>query len=158
MINFSIDSDKLVARFESVSLDVVKKVKMAADTGAKVVQAEAQKSINRTSPGSRSGKRRGKKVNIAPRGKAPNTDTGNLVRNIKLSTATGTAMRGKGYYATVSSSAMSESIKSFLFVFRKKKKFNYAKHLEKTHPYMAPALKKSERTIKRLFKNAVKID
>ena len=146
MINFSIDSNSVMARFESVSLDVVKKVKQAADTGAKVVQAEAQKSINRTSPGSRSGKRRGKKVNIAPKGKAPNTDTGNLVRNIKLSTAMGTALRGKGYYAVVKSIAKS------------KKGFNYAKHLEKTHPYMAPALKKSERTIKRLFKNAVKID
>ena len=146
MIDFSINSDALVARFDSVALDVVKKVKMAADTGAKVVQAEAQKSINRKSAGSRSGKRRGKEVNIAPKGKPPNTDTGNLARNIKLDVSTGTALRGKGYYAVVESVA------------RSKDGFNYAKHLEKTHPYMAPALKKSEKTIRRLFKNAVKID
>ena len=146
MIDFSIDSDSVMARFESVSLDVVKKVKMAADTGAKVVQAEAQKSINRTSAGSRKATRRGKEVKVAPRGKAPNTDTGNLARNIKLSAAMGTALRGKGYYAVVKSVAKSE------------KGFNYAKQLEKTHPYMAPALKKSEKTIRRLFKNAVKID
>jgi hypothetical protein len=135
-----------MARFDTITDDIIKKTKQAADTGAKVVQAEAQKSINRTSPGSRKATRRGKEVKVAPKGKAPNTDTGNLVRNIKLSTATGTAMRGKGYYAVVRSVAKSE------------KSFDYAKHLEKTHPYMAPALKKSERTIKRLFKNAVKID
>ncbi len=146
MIDFSIDSDSVMARFESVSLDVVKKVKMAADTGAKVVQAEAQKSINRTSAGSRKATRRGKEVKIAPKGQPPNSDTGNLARNIKLSTSMGTAMRGKAYYAVVESVA------------RSKKDYNYAKKLEETHPYMAPALKKSERTIKRLFKNAVKID
>lgn len=146
MISFSIDSDSVMARLYTLSSDVMSQVKMAADTGAKVVQAEAQKSINRTSAGSRKATRRGKEVEVAPKGKAPNTDTGNLARNIKLSTATGTALRGKGYYAVVRSIAKSE------------KGFNYAKHLEKTHPYMAPALKKSERTIKRLFKNAVKID
>jgi len=147
MINFSIDSDKLVARFDTVTDNIIKKTKEAADTGAVQVRAQAYKLVERVSPGSRDGIRRGnKEVKIAPKGQPPNSDTGNLARNIKLSTAMGTAMRGKAYFAVVESVA------------RSKKEYNYAKKLEETHPYMAPALKKSEKTIRRLFKNAVKID
>jgi len=148
MIDFSIDSNKLVARFSTITDEIIKKTKQAADTGADQVRAQAEKSVNRTSPGSRDGVRRKEKkeVKIAPKGQPPNSDTGNLARNIKLSTSMGTAMRGKAYYAVVKSIA------------RSKKEYNYAKKLEETHPYMAPALKKSEKTIKRLFKNAVKID
>jgi hypothetical protein len=148
MIDFSIDSNKLVARFSTITDEIIKKTKQAADTGADQVRAQAEKSVNRTSPGSRDGVRRKEKkeVKIAPKGQPPNSDTGNLARNIKLSTSMGTAMRGKAYYAVVESIA------------RSKKEYNYAKKLEETHPYMAPALKKSEKTIKRLFKNAVKID
>ena len=154
MINFSIDSDKLVARFETITDNIIKKTKEAADTGAVQVRAQAYKLVERVSPGSRDGIRRGnKEVKIAPKGQPPNSDTGNLAENIKVSTSMGTAMRGKAYFAVVKAYATVEREKG-----GKKKKFDYAKHLEKTHPYMAPALKKSEKTIRRLFKNAVKID
>ncbi len=148
MIDFSIDSNKLVARFSTITDEIIKKTKQAADTGAVQVRAQAYRLVKRTSPGSRDGVRRKEKkeVKIAPKGQPPNSDTGNLAENIKVSTSMGTAMRGKAYYAVVESIARSE------------KEYNYAKKLEETHPYMAPALKKSEKTIKRLFKNAVKID
>jgi len=154
MIDFSIDSNKLVARFSTITDEIIKKTKQAADTGADQVRAQAYKSVKRTSPGSRDGIRRGnKEVKIAPKGQPPNSDTGNLAKNIKVSASMGTAMRGRAYYAIVKAQATVEREKG-----GKKKKFDYAAHLEKTHPYMAPALKKSEKTIKRLFKNAVKID
>ena len=148
MIDFSIDSNKLVARFSTITDEIIKKTKQAADTGAVQVRAQAYRLVKRTITGSRDGVRRKEKkeVKIAPKGQPPNSDTGNLAKNIKVSASMGTAMRGKAYYAVVESIA------------RSKKEYNYAKKLEETHPYMAPALKKSEKTIKRLFKNAVKID
>lgn len=154
MIDFSIDTNKLVARFDTITDNIIKKTKQAADTGAVQVRAQAYKLVERVSPGSRDGIRRGnKEVKIAPKGQPPNSDTGNLAKNIKVSTSMGTAMRGKAYFAVVRAYATAKRKKG-----GKKKKFDYAAHLEKTHPYMAPALKKSEKTIKRLFKNAVKID
>ena len=155
MIDFSIESDALVARFDVLSDKIIKRVKDAADTGAKQLRDQAQKSVNRTSPGSRDGVRRKerKEVKIAPKGQPPNTDTGNLSKNIKVDRSMGTAMRGRAYHAVVRARATVETEDGSDEI-----GFDYAAHLEKTHPYMAPALKKSEKTIRRLFKNAVKID
>lgn len=137
----------LESRMNALTPEIAVEVRKAINVGALKVKKEAIKMIKRRSSGRRyrrgthSGSGRKKfHVASAPRN-PPNTDTGNLWKNITISKGEGIVTRG--YFALVRSRA------------------KYSRFLEegtkkmKMRPYMKPALNRNKKVIRALIKEAV---
>ena len=112
--------DALNKKLSGITKEASIDIRKAVNAGALMVRTTAKALIRKPSYGrvyggkvsfrrvtrrqERAGRTRGtarsQKIHIASKpGDAPNTDTGNLIRNIRVSSGKGTARRG--YYATV---------------------------------------------------------
>ena len=146
---------EMMIRFSSLPTDVGVEVRKAVNQGALMVHADAVRSIRSPSGGrvyvrrkARRGKRgfgRGSRtgIHIASKpGDAPNTDTGNLINNIRVSRVKGNTRKGYSVYVRAVTP--------------------YAKRLEfgdselEARPFMRPALAKNAPKIEELIFNAVR--
>ena len=138
--------DSLKLKLEKLPKDIALEVRKAVNVGAFMVQKEAIKMIKRRTQGrvyargKGKGKRRKFHVASTPFG-PPNTDTGNLWKNIKVTRSTG---------------AVSGGVTAFVV-----SKAEYSKALEfgtskmKRRPFMNPALNRSKKKIKALIQEAI---
>jgi len=129
--------EALLDRFIGINPRVSKEMRFAINRGAREVRNTAMKSINQMSRGRVYGKHRASRA-----GDAPNKDTGNLIRNIRVSTGRGNAL--KGYYATV------EAVTPYAVALEKGTKNM------KPRPFMKPALKKNQKLINDLVRKAIR--
>ena len=106
----------------------------------------ARRSIEKISGGKVYVRKRGKReteVHIASKpGDAPNKDSGDLIRNIRVSKVEGNARRG--YSASV------EAVTPYASY------LEYGAKRMKARPFMAPALAKNKPKIAKLIRNAVR--
>jgi len=131
---------KLEKRFTDITPDVAKAVRKQINAGALKIHKDINKSLNNTSHGITTKKTKAGKTHTASLpGHAPNNDTGNLRKNIVVTTGTG--LITKGYFALVRSRA------------------KYSRALEEktkhmaARPFMEPAFKKN---IKQITANIMK--
>lgn len=124
--------DALTRRFDSLTPDVAKEVRKAINVSALKVQKDVVKSVKQRSSGRRYTKKG--KTHIASRPNSPpNTDTGNLIKNIIITTGKG--LITSGYTALIRSRA------------------NYSQMLEEgtgkmiKRPFMGPALRRNRKAI-----------
>ena len=146
---------EMMIRFSSLPTDVGVEVRKAVNQGALMVHADAVRSIRSPSGGRvyvRRSARRGKRgfgrgsrtgIHIASKpGDDPNTDTGNLINNIRVSRVKGNTKKGYSVYIRAVTP--------------------YAKRLEfgdsklEARPFMRPALAKNAKKIESLIRNAVR--
>ena len=141
MISLSVQGlDALADRFGDIPKDMAKEVRKAVNKSALLVKADAIRSVRRHSAGRTY--KRGTRTHVASRpGDAPNTDTGNLIRNIRVSTAKGNML--KGYSAEV------RAITPYAM------RLEYGKGDLKARPFMQPALDKNKKKIIKLISKAV---
>ena len=145
----------LMAKFTLLPNEVGVGIREAVNQGVLMVQASAARSIERISGGrvyvrkpAEKGKRgygKGSKteIHIASKpGHAPNKDTGDLIRNIRVSKTKGNARRG--YSATV------KAITPYA------RALEYGTSKMKRRPFMRPALIKNKKKIEALIRNAVR--
>lgn len=131
-----IGADKVEAYFTELGGDISAEMKRAVDTSAALVSSSAKRSIQSRSAGKPYIRYNPKRRGIAARkGKSPNTDQGDLVRGILVSAGRGSISRK--YEALVRSTAP------------------HSVSLEKTHPFMKPALARNAKKILALFEKAV---
>lgn len=138
LIDFEIQGlAALEAKFDAIPKKAAVEVRKAINKGAQQVKSEAVKLIRTNSPGRKY--KRGKITHVASKkGDAPNTDTGNLIRNIRVSS--GNALIGRGYFALVRAITP------------------YASRLEyeMKRPFMGPALKAKEKSIRDELRKALR--
>jgi len=146
---------EMMIRFSSLPTEVGVEVRKAVNQGALMVHADAVRSIRSPSGGrvyvrrkARRGKRgfgRGSRtgIHIASKpGDAPNTDTGNLIRNIRVSKTKGNTR--KGYTAYV------RAVTPYAY------DLEHGTSRVKARPFMGPALAKNAPKIEELIFNAVR--
>ena len=138
-------------RLGEVASDVAKEVRKAINQGALMVKTDAIKSIKKISAGRvyrRGTSKKKTKTHIASKpGDAPNVDTGNLWRNIRVST--GKQIMARGYYAEVK--AVTPYAVRLEFGGADKK----GRYI-KPRPYMGPAMEKNVDKIQALLKSALR--
>ena len=141
MITFEVDGlGELLKRFDKVPKDMAKEIRKAVNQSALMVKADAIRSVRRHSAGRTY--RKGTKTHVASRpGDAPNTDTGNLIRNIRVSTTKGNMF--KGYSAEI------KAVTPYAL------RLEYGKGNVKARPFMQPALDKNKPKIRKLIIKAV---
>ena len=142
MISLTVQGlDALEGRFNDIPKDMAKEIRKAVNQSVLMVKATAVRSIRDLSPGRTY--RLENRVHVASRaGDAPNTDTGNLIRNIRVSTAEGNLL--KGYSAEV------KAITPYAM------RLEYGQGKVKARPFMRPALNKNKAKIRQLITKAVK--
>lgn len=146
---------EVLARFSVLPNEVGVGIRKAVNQGVLMVQADAARSIERISGGKvykrgKSTKGRGKRrtgartaIHVASKpGDAPNKDTGNLIRNIRVSKTKGNTR--KGYSATV------KAVTPYAY------DLEYGTSKMKPRPFMRPALAKNKKKIESLIINAVR--
>ena len=142
MIEFKVDGvSALLDLFGKIPKDVSVGMRKAVNQGALMVQRDAFRAIKKHSAG-RLYTRRGKKHVASKAGDAPNTDTGNLIRNIRVSTGRGSM--NKGYSAEV------KAVTPYAL------RLEYGQGRIKARPFMRPALEANKPKIKKLILKALR--
>lgn len=142
MISFTVQGiDALTDRLSDVPKDMAKEIREAVNQSVLMVKDSALRSVRRHSAGKTY--KRGNKTHVASRpGDAPNSDGGNLIENIRVSTAKGNML--KGYSAEV------KAITPYAM------RLEYGQGKLKARPFMRPALEKNKAKIRKLIIKAVK--
>ena len=151
---------EMMIRFSSLPTDVGVEVRKAVNQGALMVHADAVRSIRKPSGGrvyvrrsARRGKRgfgRGSRTGIyiaSKPGDVPNTDTGNLIKNIRVSRVKGNTRKGYSVYVR----AVTPYARRLELGGRDKRGI-----MIKARPFMGPALAKNAPKIEKLIFNAVR--
>ena len=133
--------DVLTDRLSLIPKKTSVNMRKAVNQGALMVQRDAFRAIKKHSAG-KLYIRRGKKHIASKAGDAPNTDTGNLIRNIRVSTGRGNVLRG--YSAEV------KAVTPYAL------RLEFGQGRVKARPFMGPSLNKNKAKIRKLILNAVK--
>ena len=147
MIGIDINVDglkEIEVKFTNIPKTASKGVRKEINAGIKSIHADIIKSLDSISHG-RTYIKKGGKVHVASKpGDAPNNDTGNLKRQIRM--YTGREMVTKGYSASVRTRAPYSQVLE-----------NGTKKTDnlKPRPFMEPALKKNIKTIRDNIEKAV---